>query len=345
MPGPAGMAVGLYRTIQPLENTVETGLKDASGRRGTRAAALVTGATGILGPVLVRSLLAEGWSVRALCRQEQPFGLLPAQVEVRLGDVTDGDAVDRAVEGVSTIFHLAGLLHNPRPEPSEAALYEAVNVGGSRNVASAAARQGASVIHFSTITVYGPTRGEPVDELSPVHPAGPYAATKHRSEEVLLSAGVKVSVLRLAAVYGRRMKGNYPRLVEALRRGRFVPVGDGSNRRTLIHEADVVRAAILAAGRVHEVNGIYNVTDGATHSMREILAAICSALGRPAPRLRIPDTLARLVARRLGHGDVLDRYLENVEVKGERIQKDLDFTPAFDLGSGWRDALRSEERA
>ncbi len=344
VPRPVGSPLGTTVTISALENTLETDLDRVNGRLRWPRRALVTGATGVLGPVLARSLLVQGWSVLAFCRKSPPANLLPQAVDVRIGDIANADEVAGAFDGVSTVFHLAALLHNPRPGPSETSLYEAVNVGGARNVARAAAHHGASVVHFSTIAVYGATAGEPVDELCPVRPAGPYATTKRRSEEVLLDAGLKVSVLRLAAVYGRRMKGNYPRLVEALRRRRFVAVGDGSNRRTLIHEADAVRAALQAADRVHEVNGIFNVTDGATHSMREILAAICSALGRPEPGLRIPEPLARLAARCIGQGDVVDKYLETVEVKGDRIREVLGFVPKFDLAAGWRDALQPRER-
>ncbi len=117
-------------------------------------------------------------------------------------------------------------------------------------------------------------------------------------------------------------------------------MGDGSNRRTLIHEEDAVRAALLAADRVNEVNGVFNVTDGTTHSMREILAAICAGLGRPEPRLRLPLGFSRLAARAIGQTDVVEKYLENIEVRGERIQASLGFSPRFDLASGWRDALR-----
>ena len=304
----------------------------------------MTGATGAIGPVLVQSLLVQGWSIRVLCRTPPLAGLLHQSVDVRIGDIAKSDDVAAAVGEVSTVFHLAGHLHNPRPSPAEAVLYETVNVEGARNVARAAVAHGASVIHFSSIAVYGATHGEPVDEQTPVRPAGPYATTKRRSEEILLDAGLKVSVLRLAAVYGRRMKGNYRRLVDALRRHRFVAVGQGSNRRTLVHERDVTRAAILAADRVNEVNGVFNVTDGRTHAMREILAAICSALGRPEPRLRIPESLARTAARGLGQSHLIDKYLETVEVKGEHIQTALGFSPEFDLTAGWRDAIQPWER-
>lgn len=277
--------------------------------------------------------------VRVLCRSVPTSKRFPGPVEISLGDVQSEGAVAAAAEGASTVFHLAGLLHNPRPGPSDLSLYEAVNVGGARNVARAATRNRAAVILFSTISVYGATRGA-VDESAPVNPEGPYATTKWRSEEVLLNAGVDVSILRFAAVYGSQMKGNYARLVDALRRRRFVAVGDGSNRRTLVHEEDAVRAALLAADQVKKMPGVYNVTDGSTHAMNDILKAICMALNRPEPSVRIPAGLARVLSRAVGRAHLVDKYLENVEVLGDRIQARLGFTPRFDLAAGWREALR-----
>jgi uncharacterized protein YbjT (DUF2867 family) len=54
------------------------------------------------------------------------------------------------------------------------------------------------------------------------------------------------TVLRLGAVYGSRLKGNYERLTHALARHRFIPIGNGLNRRTLVYDKDVGRAAALA---------------------------------------------------------------------------------------------------
>jgi nucleoside-diphosphate-sugar epimerase len=306
-------------------------------RSSSRGLALVTGASGVLGPLLVDALLERGARVRVFCRQPLSSFATQAGVEVHAGDIREEGAVLAATQGVSTVFHLAGLLHETRRAAPDS-VYEAVNVDGTRHVSRAAARCGAAVILFSTIAVYGATT-EPADEETPVAPSGAYAITKRRAEEIVQRAGIPASVLRLAAVYGSRMKGNYPRLVDALRRRRFIAVGDGSNRRTLVHQDDVVRAALLAAGHVGDAPGVYNVTDGRTHSMREILAAISAALGRPAPRLRVPAGVARALARPLGYGAMLDKYLENVEVKGDRIQHTLGFEPRFGLLDGWKNAL------
>jgi nucleoside-diphosphate-sugar epimerase len=302
----------------------------------------VTGATGVLGPLLVDALLDRGATVRAFCRQPSDLAIRSG-IEVHVGDIRDEAAVLAATQGMSMVFHLAGLLHETnRPAPDS--VYEAVNVDGTRHVARAAAHCGAAVILFSTIAVYGATR-EPADEETPVAPSGAYATTKRRAEEIVLGAGLPATVLRLAAVYGSRMKGNYPRLVDALRRRRFIAVGDGSNRRTLVHQDDVVRAALLAADHVGDAPGVYNVTDGRAHSMREILGAISAALGRPAPRWSVPAGVARALARPLGYGAMLDKYLENVEVRGERIQRTLGFEPRFGLLDGWKNALAAKARS
>jgi len=147
------------------------------------------------------------------------------------------------------------------------------------------------------------------------------------------------------------MKGNYPRLLEALRRGRFVWVGDGTNRRTLVHVRDVCAAAVLAAERPEATGKIYNVTDGTVHTLREIVETICGALGRKPPRLRIPaaaaswaaalaDMSARcLLWRQTSAKAAVQKLTEDIAVRGERIVKELGFRPQYDLVRGWHDTV------
>ena len=105
-------------------------------------------------------------------------------------------------------------------------------------------------VFFSTIAVYGNSNGQILTEDTPAKPDTFYARTKLAAERVVLDAK-RVddqplgTVLRFAAIYGSRIKGNYQRLVQALARRRFIPIGDGSNRRTLIYDRDVAKAALL----------------------------------------------------------------------------------------------------
>jgi nucleoside-diphosphate-sugar epimerase len=66
------------------------------------------------------------------------------------------------------------------------------------------------------------------------------------------------TVLRLGAVYGSRIKGNYERLTRALARNRFIPIGKGLNRRTLVYDKDVGRAAALAVSHPAAAGRVFN---------------------------------------------------------------------------------------
>jgi len=99
---------------------------------------LVTGATGHLGNVLVRSLLARGQKVRALVRPGKfPVSLAGLPVEIISGDVLEPDSLIRAMDGVDVVYHLAArvtVAAGPDPET------ERVNLDGTRNVIAAARR-------------------------------------------------------------------------------------------------------------------------------------------------------------------------------------------------------------
>jgi UDP-glucose 4-epimerase len=165
--------------------------------------------------------------------------------------------------------------------------------------------------------------------------------------EQVVAALAPTTIVRLAAVYGPNMKGNYVRLLRALAAGKYVPIGDGRNRRTLIFETDVARAAVMLARDSRAEGQTFNVTDGRTHRLREIVAAISSALGRPAPRLYLPvkpvqvaadvlDAIGRLGVYAPVFGRSLRTYLEDAAVSGEKIRITLGFQPSFDLATGWR---------
>jgi len=288
---------------------------------------LATGATGAVGPAVVRALAEAGWQVRALVRRDLPPGLLPAGVELVGGDLLDPASLRRAVEGVDAVVHMAALLHEQRGDA------RAMNVDATRTLVDAA--RGKRFVFFSTITVYG--SGGPFDESSPTRPETEYARTKLEAEGIVLGAGG--IVLRLPAVYGSRMKGHYATLVRALARGLFPLIGIGDNHRTLVHERDLAQAVVLALGA--PVGGrLYNVTDGTTHAMCDIIAAIAAALGKRGPRVRLPVPLVRAAGAIVPKlGARLDKYFEDIRVDGSRIARELRFAPRYDLESGWRDAL------
>jgi nucleoside-diphosphate-sugar epimerase len=317
---------------------------------------LITGATGALGPAVVRAFLSAGWDVRTLSRHAPAAPSEIATVPHFAAEVTDQQALERAMRGVDVVVHMAALLHVTDPSKRLEQEYQRVNVRGTAAVMAAArACSVRRVVALSSICVYGAQSGL-LDESSVPAPDTMYAVSKLDAEREALSARAATGeplavVLRLAAVYGPGIKGNYRRLVEDLARGRFVAVGKGSNRRTLVFEQDVARAIVLASTHPAAPGQIFNVTDGALHSVTDITAAIAVALGRRPPRLSIPLPLARVgissveaVARLFGTTSfitraALEKYTEDVAVAGERIKKSLGFEPEWTLAAGWHETI------
>lgn len=321
---------------------------------------LITGATGAIGPRIVDAFQRAGCEVRSFSLDAPASSAFPEGVEVMLGDVTDYQAVNNAVMGVDAILHLAALLHILNPPPDLRPKYDHVNVGGTAVITEAALRNGVKrVVLFSTIAVYGSgdAKGRILSEDSSPHPDTYYAETKLAAEQIVLNANRSDGkplgvVLRLGAVYGSRIKGNYERLVHALSCRRFLPIGNGDNRRTLVYEKDVARAAVLATQQHAAAGRIYNVTDGEFHSVSEIIDAICVALGRRPPRFSVPLGPIRMAAdlsewgaRLVGCcspalGAMIDKYIEDVAVDGCLIKTELGFRPEYDLYKGWQETIR-----
>lgn len=312
---------------------------------------LITGATGAVGPPVVRAFLAAGYAVRVLVRHSPRPDELPDSVEIFAGDILSSP-LSEATRDIDVIVHLAALLHLNAPVAQSLPQYERVNVNGTRNLVAAAIESGVCrFVYFSTIAVYGPGDGRIIDESAPPVAATPYAASKLAAESIVLDAkrnGVPIGVvLRMASIYGPGVKGNYRRLIHAMHGHRYFPIGAGANRRTLIYEDDAGQAALLAAESTAVPGQVFNVTDGSHHTIAEIAGSIAGALGRRSPRVHLPINMARMaagivdrVAPRIHARMLLNKYCEDIAVDGSRFQRVAGFQPRVDLATGWNATIR-----
>lgn len=317
--------------------------------RSTGVNSFVTGGTGAIGPSLVQRLLSKNVHVRVLSRGSgiaSPSGtiLVPGRL-----DAVHPASLDRATH----VFHLAALLHINDPSPDLRQRYFDVNVEGTRRLLDAASDAGEPrFIFFSTINVYGEgTDGQSVyTEDSPLNPSSWYAESKVKAEELVREYPNAV-ILRLGAVYGPTMKGNYVSLARLLGKGVRLMVGNGKNRRTLVHVEDVVNAAILAAEHPVAVGKTFNITDGNIHTFDDIARAIQEAQGRKEGMVYLPAepfkwVLAggKSIADRVGFSRfpspmLVDKLTEDMAVSGDKIKRDLGYVPQYDLRSGWKQTL------
>ena len=296
----------------------------------TPSLVLVTGGAGFIGSHLVERLLADGHRVRVFddfstgSRANLAFAAAGhRRLEIVRGDLASFKAVERAVTGVSAVFHQAAMRSVPRSvtDPLGA---NASNVTGTLHVLHAAARQRKKprVVYASSSSVYGERPDLPKREEQPVAPISPYAASKVAGE-IYASVwhrlfDLETVGLRYFNVFGPRQdpKSEYaaviPRFILWALRGRPLQLhGDGTQSRDFTYIDNVVSANLLAArADATAVSGkSYNVGCGSRTSLLEIIGLLEAMRGRPlrrthsAPRVGdVPHTLADIGAAKRDFG-------------------------------------------
>ncbi|MFT5681542.1 MAG: dihydroflavonol-4-reductase [Myxococcota bacterium] len=135
---------------------------------------VVTGAGGHVGATLIRSLLKDGHTVRAL-DLDPGIALEGLSIEIRSGDIRDPEFLRASFEEGDTLFHLASVIST---SGDKGGLVPSVNVDGARNVAEIAAERGITrMVHFSSIHAFDiDTHGAPVTEKTRLATANSHSA-------------------------------------------------------------------------------------------------------------------------------------------------------------------------
>jgi dihydroflavonol-4-reductase len=185
--------------------------------------ALVTGATGFVGGIVLARLRAEKRHVRALVRRPgDAAGIAAIGAETAIGDLADEDSLVRAAEGCTTVFHIAGLNQTCLRDPSP--LYR-VNVDGTERMLQAAARAGVKrVVYTSSAATLGSGGGHYLNESSPPPSAftSHYARSKYEAERMALAfEGVEVVAVNPSSVQGPGRRGGSAAIFLAYLNGRL----------------------------------------------------------------------------------------------------------------------------
>ena len=261
---------------------------------------LLTGATGFIGGHVARLLAAQGASVRVLVRPASDRRTLEGlDAEIVEGDLADRASLDKAVAGCDQVFHVAADYRLWVPDPRE--LYHS-NVGGTRNLLAAAAEAGVGrVVYTSTVGTIGiPGDGRSGDEASPVNAedmVGDYKRSKFEAEQVALefaAQGLPVVVVNPTAPVGERDWKPTPTgkiIVDFLRGAMPAYLDTGLN---LVDARDVARGHLLAAERGR--SGERYLLGARNMTLQEILQTLAELTGRRASRIRLPYSLAWLIA-------------------------------------------------
>lgn len=302
---------------------------------------LITGAAGFIGSHLTEACVSAGYDVTVLIRYNSRGtrgwldGIAAAErVQVLAGDIRDVDMVDRAVEGVDTIFHLAALIGIPYSYESPLA-YVKTNVEGTTNLLMAARTHGVgNVILTSTSETYGTAQRIPMDESHPAVGQSPYAATKIAADQLGLSFfrsfGLGVKIVRPFNTYGPRqsLRAIVPTLIAQMMAGGDVRLGNLRPTRDLTFVTDTV-AGFLAVARADRLAGMaINVGMNQEISIGDLAALIARLMG-------VSPRIAAVPERERPAASEVDRLV----CDNSLLLKATDWRPAHTLESGLRETI------
>jgi nucleoside-diphosphate-sugar epimerase len=218
----------------------------------------ITGATGFVGSTVLDTAIAQGLTVRALTRREQPAR---GGTEWVQGTLQEHETLESLVAGSDAVIHIAGLTNTPDP-----AEFETANVTGTANMIAAA--KAAKVKRF--VFVSSLSAREP--QLSQ------YGASKAHAEELVTASALDWTIVRPPAVYGPRDVDMFE-LFRSAKLG-VVPLPPRGGT-SLIHVQDLADLLLALATR-KRLKAIYEPDDGRQGgwSHKEMAQAIGRAVGR-----------------------------------------------------------------
>jgi UDP-glucose 4-epimerase len=296
---------------------------------------LVTGGAGFIGSHLVDALVRRGRPVRVL--DDFSTGLREnlahhgTKVEVIDGSVTDPAAVEKAVRGVKTVYHLGALASVARSVEAPLVSHAACATG-TLTVLDGARKAGVKrVVYAASSSAYGgySTQEGQTEDLLP-NAMSPYAAAKLAGEYYMqafaATYGLETVRLRFFNIFGPRQRADSPYsgviaiFTGLMQQGKAPAVhGDGLQSRDFTYVANCVQA-ILKAGEAAGVSGnVYNVGTGRSVTVLDLVAALNRLLG------------TSLVAR---HADPRAGDVRYSKADISRTRKDLGYEPNVSFEDG-----------
>jgi dihydroflavonol-4-reductase len=301
---------------------------------------LITGGTGFIGTELIRRLRQTAHEISCLARPTSRVDALMAQnVPIVRGDVTDKRSLLDGMAGCDWVVNLANLFEFWCRDREA---FDAVNVGGTRNVLEAAREVGAAkVVHVSTAAVYG-NAAWPVTETTPYgdRVAGDYARTKRVAELILkefAAAGrPPVVIVSPGAVLGAGDPKAAGRYVRNVVQGRMPAQVLTDRVFPFVHVRDVAEAIVRALEKEGNNGEKYlvvaeSLTFGTINRLIADIAHIrLPRLTMPAPAALAMAYLATGLANVTGRAPMLDMSIEQIvlmmrgmQVDGSKAVRDL----------------------
>lgn len=291
----------------------------------------------------VRCLVLPGLSGTASLKSISP------RIELFTGDVTHPGSLAAALDGVETVFHIAGIIHPRRLSE----LYD-VNTRGTENLLEWSARKGVRRFVFvSSNSVAGTNlrRELLLTEEDPPRPYLNYGQSKWLAEEAVRRAHaagkIEGVILRPCWYYGPNQPLRQTTFFKMIQKGNPIIFGDGENLRSMSYVDNTCDALFLAQAVPRAAGQTYWIADRTPYTSNEIYRTVADLLGvcRYRPR-HLPDVVsdACFTADRLLQK--MGLYIKEVHVAGEmnkdiacsieKAKRELGYDPQIGLREGMK---------
>jgi nucleoside-diphosphate-sugar epimerase len=257
---------------------------------------LVTGGTGFVGSHLVERLVELGFRVRCLVRRSSSLRYLPLPaVELCYGDLARAGGLKEALEGVETVFHVAGIT-----KANSSAEYYRGNVGATECLLRACEESGQPprrFVHVSSLAAVGPSpdAGLLPEEAEP-RPRTHYGESKLAAERAVRASRLASSavIVRPPVVYGPRDTDVY-QVFRGISHGLMLRIGRQESLFSFIYVKDLADALVAAAASPRAPGDTFFVANPEPVSWTEFGAIAASIMGRKVRTLAIPAAMAYAV--------------------------------------------------
>lgn len=273
----------------------------------------ITGATGFIGGHIARRVVERGDNIKCLVRPSSNVKALEGMgASLVRADITDKEALKRALEGVDIVYHSAAIVGEWISKKDA----RRINVQGTLNLLEASLDAGVKrFIHVSSLAVLGMRHHHNTPADAPYRMTGDiYSDTKIESERIVMDFyrkhGLPIVVIRPGFVFGANDRRFLPRVLKLIKEKKFIFLGDGSNIMNLVYIDNLVDALIQASLKKEAVGHAYNVTNRDKVTMRDFIFMMCDILRLERPRKSMPLPLAKFLAATL---ETISRLIKKKE--------------------------------
>ncbi|MDD5615504.1 MAG: GDP-mannose 4,6-dehydratase [Candidatus Methanoperedens sp.] len=243
---------------------------------------LLTGATGFVGPYLVKELLERKARIKVL-RMDTARNFTVPQDAITMvsGNITDPGSLQNIMKDIEIVFHLAAISNVNYAIAHPRETFE-TNATGTLNLLEEARKNKVEqFVYISSSHVYGVPQYLPMDEKHPIHPHEPYAASKAAAEMLVniygINYGLKTTIIRPFNMYGPGQSGDFiiPSIISQALKKDMIELGNLSPTRDLLFITDAIKGMFTIA---EHGDGIYNLGSGNETSIKEVVETVINII-------------------------------------------------------------------